>query len=71
VSESGTRRARRRGRTKSQPSERGDERARHRIPRGLPRLSTRPRVGSIAKHIVLIVVALIVVYPSISGDELV
>jgi multiple sugar transport system permease protein len=33
------------------------------IPRGLPRLSTRPRIGSIAKHVVLIVVALIVAYP--------
>jgi multiple sugar transport system permease protein len=31
--------------------------------RGLPRLSTRPRIGSIAKHIVLIVVAVIVAYP--------
>jgi len=31
--------------------------------RGLPRLSTRPRIGSIAKHVVLIVVAAIVAYP--------
>ncbi len=31
--------------------------------RGLPRFSARPRLGAIAKHIVLIVVALIVAYP--------
>ena len=31
--------------------------------RGLPRFSTRPRIGSIAKHVVLVVVALIVAYP--------
>src|SRR5437867_12909650 len=31
--------------------------------RGLPRLSTRPRIGSIAKHVVLILVAGIVAYP--------
>ena len=31
--------------------------------RGLPRFSTRPRIGSIAKHLVLILVAAIVAYP--------
>src|SRR2546427_12727313 len=31
--------------------------------RGLPRFSARPRIGAIAKHIVLIVVAVIVAYP--------
>src|SRR5437773_12517450 len=33
------------------------------IPRGAPRLTTRPRIGSIAKHVVLIVVAVVVAYP--------
>src|SRR2546423_8085842 len=33
------------------------------IARGLPRFSTRPRIGTIAKHAVLIVVAVIVAYP--------
>src|SRR5256885_1855197 len=31
--------------------------------RGLPRFSTRPRIGTIAKHIALIAVAAIVAYP--------
>src|SRR5436190_14107287 len=31
--------------------------------RGVPRLSARPRIGSIAKHLVLIVVAEILAYP--------
>src|SRR5688572_29729887 len=33
------------------------------LERGVPRFSTRPRIGSIAKHVVLIVVAAIVAYP--------
>src|SRR2546423_13927672 len=33
------------------------------LERGLPRFSARPRIGSIAKHLVLIVVAVIVAYP--------
>ena len=33
------------------------------LERGVPRFSARPRVGTIAKHAVLIVVAVLVAYP--------